>query len=134
MTDEIIEIHVETNRRRGEERTMNDSIRKWNTIERRKHNNAGAKQDAKQRRMQRTNRSIASMAQEYATRRERNKFEFEIEGRKEPNEFQVERSEPTATEKDPMEIETQRSIGDVLEQTVGRRGGEERNSKFGNIR
>ena len=135
MTDEIIEFHVETNQSRGDAWAMN-SIRKSNTLERSKHSKAGAKQDAKQRRAgakdakrrMQTNRSIATMAKEHATRRDRIEFEFEIEKRKESNEFQIERAEPTATEKDPVGIESQRSIeGDVLELTVGRRGGEERN-------
>ena len=130
MTDEIMEIHVESIwSLRGERTTMN-SIRKSNTLERSKHSKAGAKQDAKQRRAgakdakrrMQTNRSIATMAKEHVTRRDRIEFEFEIEKRKESNEFQIERAEPTATEKDPVGIESQRSIeGDVLELTVGRR-------------
>ena len=120
MTDEIIEIHVETNQRRGEERTMKGSIRNSNTLERRKHDNAGPNKMPQQRRMQRTDRSIARMAGELIpTRRETNESEFDFEGRKQPNEFQIERSEPSSNEKDPMEIGVQRAIkGDVLERSV----------------
>ena len=118
MTDEIMEIHVESNWSLGDERTTMNSIRKSKTLERSKHSNAGAK-DAK-RRMQ-TNRSIATMAKEDATRRER--IEFEIETRIESNESKIEQAEPMATKSDPME--NQRSIeGDVVNETIGRQEGE----------